>query len=47
MITLKKGDDTKVLSADSSLVEMLEAQGWKRKTPKKEVKNVKFSNASK
>lgn len=44
MVTLQKGNDTKILSEGSSLVDILLKSGWTIKTPKKEVKNGKSSN---
>ncbi len=41
MITFTKGKDTKILSEESKLIEILLATGWTKETQEKEVKNGK------
>ena len=46
MITLIKGLDSKILSEDSKLLDILLKQGWELKLEEKEVKNGKSSKSS-
>jgi len=46
MITFIKGNDTKFLSEESSLITTLINQGWEEKTDKKEIGNGKSSKSS-